>query len=89
MTISVHPTRSVQRLRKRLADRRAARFVDASRTDDPVERELVEGRLGDWKDDLYAASGNGMAGPGLPEATPKELYEEFEHDQSRPEDPAP
>jgi hypothetical protein len=89
MTVSVHPTQSIRRLRKRFSDRRAARFVDASRADDLVERGLIEGRLGDWKDDLYAASGNGVAGPGLPEATPKELYEEFEHDQSRPQDPAP
>jgi hypothetical protein len=89
MTISIHPNRSIKRLRTRLADRRVARFVEASRADDPAERELVEGRLGDWKDDLYAASGDGVAGPGLPEATPKELYEEFERDQSRPPDPAP
>jgi hypothetical protein len=89
MTMSAHPTWSIRRFRTRLAGRRVARFGDASRTADPVERELIESRLGDWKDDLYAASGNGVAVPGLPEATPKELYTEFEHDQSPPHAPTP
>jgi hypothetical protein len=63
-------------------------LVEGSRAPDPVERELIEGRVGDWKSDVYAAGGNGVAGPGLPVTTPKGLYEQFERDLSEPDDPA-
>jgi len=76
-------------LRERVARRRLLRFVDSSRIENPAERELVEGDYGDWKLDVYSASGDGGAVPGLPEATAKELYGEFEHDQEKPSDRAP
>lgn len=89
MTLSVHPVRRFRRLRARLTSHPEARLVDAARTHDPVERELIEGRLGDWKDDVFVAGGDGAVAPLLPEATPRGLYEEFERDESPPRDPAP
>ena len=87
VTIPVHPIESVRHLRAKLARRREETVVEAARTADPVERELIEGRFGDFKDDVYAASGDGIAAPGLPETTPRGLYEEFERDQATPHDP--
>ena len=76
-------------LRDRVARRRLLRFVDSSRIENQAERELVEGHYGDWKLDVFSASGDGAAAPSPPEATAKELYGEFEHDQARPPDRAP
>ena len=81
MTLLVRPTLSIKRWQTKLANRRKARFIDAARATDPVERELIDGQFGDWKDDVYVASGNGAIAPGLPETTPKGLYQEFERDQ--------
>ena len=53
------------------------------------ERELLEGRIDDWREDVFVAGGDGGASPSLPETTPAGLYEEFEHDSERPRDEAP
>jgi hypothetical protein len=86
MKLFVRPTQRFKHLRSEFAKSRKARVVDARRAPDPVEQELLEGRLGDWKDDVYAASGDGIAGPGLPATTPKGLYEEFERDLAPPDE---
>jgi hypothetical protein len=83
----MHPTRSIGRLRQQFSERRNARIVEGSRAPDPAERELIEGRMDDWKEDVFAASGNGVAVPGLPATTPKGLYEEFERDAAKPGEP--
>jgi hypothetical protein len=88
MKLLVRPRRSIRQLRSQFAERRSARIVEGSRAPDPAERELIEGRLDDWKEDVFAASGNGVAVPGLPATTPKGLYEEFERDVAKPGEPA-
>lgn len=81
MTLLGHPRRGIREWRRTIARRRKERLVDAARTTDPVERELIEGRIDDWKEDVFTASGDGITGPGLPETTAKGLYEEFERDR--------
>ena len=88
MKLSMHPPRSIRQLRLQLVERRNARIVERSRAPDQVERELIEGRMGDWKEDVFVASGDGVGVPGLPVTTPKGVYEEFERDATKPHDPA-
>jgi hypothetical protein len=80
---------TVERIRRGLTRKRLRRVAESAQTVDEDERELVEGRYDDWKADAFAASGNGVGAPALPETTPKELYEEFELDQAPPPDQAP
>jgi hypothetical protein len=54
-----------------------------------TEREVLEGRIDDWREDVFVAGGNGAIAPSLPLSTPEDLYEGFEHDLERPADPAP
>ncbi|MGE5689251.1 MAG: hypothetical protein ACM33B_01720 [Pseudomonadota bacterium] len=56
---------------------------------DEAERELLEGRIDDWREDVYVAGGDGAIAPSLPEGTPEGLYEDFERDAERPPDLAP
>ena len=78
------------RLLTRIRAARGRRFLEARRAPTHAERELLEGRIDDWKEDVFAAGGDGSVTPTLPEAgTAEELYEEFERDEKRPRDPAP
>lgn len=65
------------------------REIEASRDPDPLERELVEQDIDGYKADVFAEGGDGSVGPTLPVARPSELYEELEHDEDPPRDPAP
>jgi hypothetical protein len=86
-TMRLRILRRVERSRTR---RRARRLEAAAGARTATERELLEGRLGDWKEDVFAAGGDGATVPTLPEAgTAEELYEEFERDEERPPDLAP
>jgi hypothetical protein len=53
------------------------------------DRERLEGRIDDWREDVYVAGGNGAVAASLPEGTAGDLYEDFERDAERPPDPAP
>jgi hypothetical protein len=56
---------------------------------DEYERELLEHDIGGVRQDVFAGGGDGEIVPGLPTATPREVYGEFEHDEEPPEDRAP
>jgi hypothetical protein len=55
----------------------------------PVERELLAHDIDAYKEDVFAGAGDGSIGPSLPTVPPDELYEEFERDESEPEERAP
>jgi hypothetical protein len=82
--LHVHPGRIIGRLRPHAAETDPDLPVD----DDVAERELLEGHFDDWKADVYSAAGNGSVAASMPEATPREIYREFEHDEEPPADPA-
>jgi hypothetical protein len=56
---------------------------------DELEREILQHDVSGVKDDAFVGGGDGLVTPGLPEATPREVYREFEHDEERPVDRAP
>jgi hypothetical protein len=56
---------------------------------DPFEAEILAHDVEAMDADTFAAGGNGVVVPTLPEATPSELYSEFDADQERPADEAP
>ena len=56
--------------------------------DNEEQRELLEGRVDDYKEDVYVAEGDGEVFPSLPVTTPEELYGEFEADSEAPVDVA-
>lgn len=66
-----------------------SREIEAERDPNPLERELIELDIDAYKEDVFAAAGNGSVFPTLQPALPSELYEELEHDEERPRDPAP
>ncbi|HSL63984.1 MAG TPA: hypothetical protein VK874_04935 [Gaiellaceae bacterium] len=71
-------------LRRLFAGETAHREVE-----DEVERELLEGRVDDYKEDVFVAEGDGEVFPSLSETTPGRLYGEFEADSEPPPDRAP
>ncbi|MGL6280035.1 MAG: hypothetical protein ACRC50_10825 [Gaiella sp.] len=56
---------------------------------DQLDEEILRHDLGGVKEDTFVAGGNGYVTPGLPETTSHGVYEEFEHDEQAPADPAP
>jgi hypothetical protein len=73
----------------RIVDRLLGRRRPHPEVHEEAERERLEGRVDDWREDVYVAGGDGGVAPALPETTPEGLYEDFEHDSERPPDPAP
>ena len=67
----------------------ANRDVESRRDLDRLEHELIEQDIDAYKEDVFAAAGNGSVSPTLQPALPSELYEELEHDEERPRDLAP
>ncbi len=70
-------------------DETVRREIESLRDPDPLERELVEQDVDAYKEDVFAQAGNGSVAATLQPAPPSELYEELEHDEERPRDPAP
>ena len=66
-----------------------SRDIESHRDRDPLERELIEQDIDAYKEDVFVEGGNGSFVPTLQPALPSELYEELEHDEERPRDPAP
>ena len=66
-----------------------SRDIESHRDPDRLERELIEQDIDAYKEDVFAEAGNGSVAPTLQPALPSELYEDFEHDEERPRDPAP
>lgn len=64
------------------------REIEARRDPDPLERELVEQDIDGYKEDVFAAGGDGSILPTLQPALPSELYEELEHDEEAPREQA-
>lgn len=56
---------------------------------DELEREILRHDVSGVKDDAFVGGGDGLVAPMPPEATPSEVYEEFEHDEEPPADRAP
>ncbi len=76
-------------LEARLRRRTSGTEVAPSHGKDAAALELLEGRYGDWRVDVYSAAGDGSVAPSLSEATPREIYGEFEHGEEAPRDRAP
>ena len=62
---------------------------EASRIEDPLERERIEQDYVAEKDDVAAAEGTAAGTPTLGTGTPDRLYGEFQADEEAPRDPAP
>lgn len=78
--------------RSRHAERRGPRWTEAPAlpvSHDPFEAEILAHDVEAVDADTFAAGGNGVVVPTLPEATPSELYSEFDADLERPVDEAP
>ena len=84
MTVSTRLGRFAGRARERAL--RGA--VAAREAEGPLERELLEGDVDAYKEDVFAAGGDGTVLPTLPTVPPGELFEEFEGDEAAPRDPA-
>lgn len=56
---------------------------------DELDEEILRHDLSGVKEDTFVAGGDGHVVPGLPMTTSHEVYEEFEHDERAPADPAP
>jgi hypothetical protein len=69
-------------------DDTARREVESRRDADLLERELIEQDIDAYKEDVFAQAGNGSVGPTLQPALPSELYDELEHDEEAPRNPA-
>ena len=67
----------------------ANRDVESRRDLDRLEDELIEQDIDAYKEDVFAAAGNGSVSPTLQPALPSELYEELEHEEERPRELAP
>ena len=81
--------RWVSRVRARSRSEAVRRSIESRRATDPLERELIEQDIDAYKEDVFAEAGNGSAFPTLAPAEPSELYQELEHDEEPPRDPAP
>ena len=81
--------RVLEKLFGRSVGRTAERQREVHEAQDDYERELMEHDVDAAKADTFVAAGDGELVPGLPTATPRELYGEFEHDGERPRDQAP
>lgn len=55
---------------------------------DELDEEILRHDLSGVKEDTFVASGDGSVLPGLPLTTSHEVYEELEHDERAPVDPA-
>ena len=62
---------------------------EASRLDDPLERERIEEDYVAGKDDVSASEGASAGMPTLGAGTPDRLYGEFQSDEEAPRDPSP
>jgi hypothetical protein len=80
--------RALGRVVARVTRERARRLEEGLRAPTQAERELVEHRVDDWKEDVFVAGGDGAVTPVLPIGTPEDLYEEFERDATQPRDRA-
>jgi hypothetical protein len=78
----------LSRMRARFRNEAIRRDIESRRTTDPLERELVEQDIDAYKADVFTEAGDGSVSPTLAPADPSELYEELEHDEERPRDPA-
>jgi hypothetical protein len=81
--------RLLERWKTRRARSAAAQEQEVAGAHDPLEREILRHEMSGVKDDTYVAGGDGLVAPNLPEATPREVYGEFEHDEEPPVDRAP
>ena len=58
-------------------------------SEDSFEAEILSHDIEAVDADTFAAAGDGVILPTLPEATPSELFTEFDADQEQPPDEAP
>lgn len=65
-----------------------SRETESRRDRDPLERELIEQDIDAYKGDVFAEAGDGSVAATLQPALPSELYQELEHDEERPREPA-
>lgn len=81
--------RLLERWKTRRVRSAAEQEQEVTAAHDELEREILRHEMSGVKDDTFVAGGDGFVAPTMPEATPRELYEEFEHDEERPVDRAP
>lgn len=80
--------RVLDRLRAWRRRRAFATEREAQAAVDELDQEILRHDLTGVKEDAFVASGDGSLLPGLPLTTSHEVYEEFEHDERAPVDPA-
>ena len=81
--------RLLDALRSRWASGAVEQEREVAEARDDYERELLEHDIGGVKQDVFVGAGDGEIVPGLPTATPREVYNAFEHDEEPPEETAP
>lgn len=83
------PMRILDRLKEWRTRGVLAREREVEGARDELDQEILRRDLSGVKEDAFVAGGDGQVLPGLPMTTSHEVYEEFEHDERAPADPAP